>query len=69
MPEPHPGTELHQPGRRRPGPDRDLQLARSPPHQQRVTGRIGRRQRHQPPRLLRQTLELPTEAVLDPARQ
>ena len=40
-----------------------------PPHQHRITRRIGRRQLQQPSGLDRQVVQLPPEAVLDPARQ
>ena len=71
MPKPHPRAELHQPRPygRFPGLCGDPHPRRGPPHQQQVTRRIRRRQRQQPPRLGRQTLQLPPETVLDPPRQ
>ena len=69
MPEPHARAELHQVrlDRRSARLDRDPEHLGGPPHQQRVAGRIGRRQLQQPPGLLRQGIELPPEALLDPA--
>jgi hypothetical protein len=71
MPEPHPRAELNEPGlhgaRRRPG--RDAEPGRGPPHQRRVTGRIGRGQQQEPPGLRWQSAELPPEALLDLPRQ
>ena len=71
MPEPHPPAELDQPRlhRRARRLDRDAQPPGRPPHQRPVTGRIGRRQLQQQPRLGRQSLQLAPEAVLDQARQ
>ena len=71
MPEPHPGAELDQARlhRRRRRLDRDAQPPGRPPHQRPVTGRIGRRQLQQPPGLVGQGVQLPGEAVLDPAGQ
>jgi len=47
----------------------DPQQATRPPQQRCIPDRLGRRQQHQPPRLLRQRLEPPPEALLDPAGQ
>ncbi len=47
--------------------EQDPEHLSGPPHQQRVAGRIGRRELQQPPGLLRQGIELPPEALLDPA--
>jgi len=47
----------------------DPQQATRPPQQRCIPDRLGRRQQHQPPGLLRQRLEPPTEALLDPAGQ
>ena len=71
MPEPDLRAELRQPrperGRRR--LDGDSQPGGGPPHQQRITGGIGRRQCQQSLGPLGQALQLPPEALLDPARQ
>ena len=71
MLEPHPAAELDQ--ARLPRwvrcVSRDGQPLGGPPHQRPVAGRIGRRQLHQPSGLVRQGVQLPGEAVLDPARQ
>ena len=71
MPEPHPRPELDQPGldRRRLRLDRKAEPPGRPQDERPVTGRVGRRQQHQPAGLLRQSLQLAGEAVLDPARQ
>ena len=71
MPEPDPGAELHQARlhRRLPGLDRQVQLPGGSPDQRRVARRVGRRQQQQPPGRGRQGVQLPKEAVLDPAGQ
>ena len=71
MPEPNPGAELRQAPLRR-GRCRlaaDPEPPGGPPYQRRVPGRVGRRHQQQPPGLLRQGVDLPPEAVLDPPRQ
>jgi hypothetical protein len=71
MPEPHLGAELDQPGlhRGRSRRNRDLEQPGRLPHQQRIAGRIRRRQLQQPSGLLRQRPDLPPEAFLDVTRQ
>ena len=71
MPEPHLEAELHQVRlhRRCRCVNRDTQPAGRSPQQHRITRRIGRRQLDQPSGLDRQGVQLPSEAVLDPARQ
>ena len=53
-------------GRRR---EPDAEPLGRAPHQQRVVDRLGRRHQQQQPRVLRERLEPPQEALLDPPRQ
>ena len=71
MPEAHPRPELGQArlGGRRHRLERDAQPPGGPPHQRRVTGRVGRRQPQQPPGRRRHGVQLAAETVFDPAGQ
>ena len=71
MPKSHPGAELDQPcvHRRCTRLDRNAQLRGRAPHQRPVPGRVGRRQRQQPPGLVGQGGQLAGEAILDPPGQ
>ena len=71
VPEPHLGLELHQAGLdRRGGRLRpDAQPLGRPPHQRQLAVRLGRGQQQQPPGLVRQGVQLPPEADLDPPRE
>jgi hypothetical protein len=48
---------------------RDAETLCGAQEQRRIAGGIARRQQQQPPGLSRQGVQLPPEAVLDPARQ
>jgi len=71
MPEPHLGAELDQPRlhRRHSVLNTDPEPPGCPPHQRRVTRRLGRRGQHQQPGIFRQVLDPPPEALLDPPKQ
>jgi hypothetical protein len=71
MPEPYPRAEFQQSRFRRRccSLDWDAQPLPGPPHQRRIAGRVGRRQPQKPAGLRRQSIQTPTETLLDLARQ
>ena len=71
MPKAHLRADVQQPGSRRrlERSAGDPQPRRGAPHQRRVADRFRRRDQEQQPSLMRQLLEPPQEALLDPARE
>ena len=67
--EAHQGAELAQARGRVRGRRVDAQPSGRLEHQRRVADRLGRRDQHQPPGVVRQRLDPPPEAVLDPPGQ
>ena len=71
MTKPHPAVHVDQPvglrGLERPGVDRES--LRGPPQQRWIASWLSRRHEQQPPSVLRQRLEAPREAALDPSGQ
>ena len=68
MVEPHPAGEIHESGLDR-GPRRidvHAEPGGRPPHEHRITDRLGRRHQQQPPGRGRKRLQTAEEAVLDP---
>jgi hypothetical protein len=70
MPKAHLRTDLQHlgPRRRLERGAVDPEPRRGSPHQRRVTDGFGRRHQEQPSRLVRELLETPLEALLDPTR-
>ena len=71
MPKPHAGAELEQAGRDRGRrlPGSDTETVSRPPHEHRLSRRLGRRDEQQLPRSRRKRRQPSPEAVLDPARE
>ncbi len=71
MPKPYAGAELEQAGRGRGRrvPDPDIETVGRPPHEHRLSRRLGRRDEQQLPRSRRKRRQPSPEAVLDPARE